>query len=370
MASATCPACGTQYRISDSAAGKRATCKKCGCEFQVPVAESAGDVELLPEFEKLSPRSAAEVPRPSSRPDPRPSGAAVATVLPGAGVLEHARGEVENEETPGAARYAGYFKSLGHSLVFFTSPGNLVTYVVALVILTVGVIASRALFPLGVVAWFITTGWCLSFLMNVVLSSAGGEDDLPKITLTEGVLEDVIVPFFKMVATGVLALVPYFIFLWTISLAEQARPPGSAAAVAAAGGPAVFDVRAATTSIMGLVMMFGGAFAWPMLVLVVAVGGVRSVLRLDLIVMTVIKSFPAYLVTVLAVYACMALMLGFDRALRALAAESAGGGRSLALTLVGPILVEVVELYVWIVAMRAIGLYYHHFKHRFAWSWG
>ena len=30
----------------------------------------------------------------------------------------------------------------------------------------------------------------------------------------------------------------------------------------------------------------------------------------------------------------------------------------------------VVNVYCWIVAMRCIGLYYHHFKSRFAWSWG
>ena len=39
-----------------------------------------------------------------------------------------------------------------------------------------------------------------------------------------------------------------------------------------------------------------------------------------------------------------------------------------------PIVVDVVltlvKLYCWIVAMRCIGLYYHHFKSRFAWSWG
>ena len=29
-----------------------------------------------------------------------------------------------------------------------------------------------------------------------------------------------------------------------------------------------------------------------------------------------------------------------------------------------------VGLYFEIVALRAIGLYYHHYKDRFAWSWG
>jgi len=29
-----------------------------------------------------------------------------------------------------------------------------------------------------------------------------------------------------------------------------------------------------------------------------------------------------------------------------------------------------IEVYFTIVAMRTVGLYYHHFKERFAWSWG
>jgi hypothetical protein len=52
----------------------------------------------------------------------------------------------------------------------------------------------------------------------------------------------------------------------------------------------------------------------------------------------------------------------------------AGGGEeelriSAAVLGVGALLV-VLEVYANIFTMRVIGLYYHHFKERFAWSWG
>ena len=58
-----------------------------------------------------------------------------------------------------------------------------------------------------------------------------------------------------------------------------------------------------------------------------------------------------------------------------LAVDLLGIGRgltsqSLSGLLLLPVALVLVEVYVQIVAMRAIGLYYHHFKQRFAWSWG
>ena len=37
---------------------------------------------------------------------------------------------------------------------------------------------------------------------------------------------------------------------------------------------------------------------------------------------------------------------------------------------VGIIFMMLIILYLEIVALRMIGLYYHHFKTRFAWNWG
>ena len=46
-----------------------------------------------------------------------------------------------------------------------------------------------------------------------------------------------------------------------------------------------------------------------------------------------------------------------------------GGGGAAAHPIALSMVFEVLQLYAWVVVMRVIGLYYHHFKDRFAWSW-
>jgi hypothetical protein len=86
----------------------------------------------------------------------------------------------------------------------------------------------------------------------------------------------------------------------------------------------------------------------------VAIGGFATLRRVDLIFATMIKTFPIYLLTVAIV---------FGTAFIVPALEDLPGG------LIGRVLVIGISLYGEIIALRAIGLYYHHFKHRFAWSW-
>jgi prepilin signal peptidase PulO-like enzyme (type II secretory pathway) len=93
---------------------------------------------------------------------------------------------------------------------------------------------------------------------------------------------------------------------------------------------------------------------WPMMLLVVALGGIRSLIRFDLMMLTIAKTFPAYALVVVFAYVGVVgpALLPEDVGLAAWAALLA------------------VEVYAGIFTMRVIGLYYHHFKNRFAWSWG
>jgi len=100
----------------------------------------------------------------------------------------------------------------------------------------------------------------------------------------------------------------------------------------------------------------------------VALGGFATLYRLDLIVLTIIKTLPIYLFTV-------ALMFGavfIEEKL--LVAVSGGPQRPMSGTAGGILALHVLsrglDIYLNIVLMRLIGLYYHHFKDRFAWSWG
>jgi hypothetical protein len=121
--------------------------------------------------------------------------------------------------------------------------------------------------------------------------------------------------------------------------------------------------------VLGLVLLITIAF-WPMMVLVVALGGMRSLIRFDLIAITIVKTLPIYVVVVLLVYAGVVgpgLLVG---AVRGSGAEDGSGIGASGASLGAEAAFYVVMVYTNIVTMRVIGLYYHHFKHRFAWSWG
>ena len=94
-----------------------------------------------------------------------------------------------------------------------------------------------------------------------------------------------------------------------------------------------------------------------MTALCVAMGGFSTLARYDLLVVTVLKSLPVYVLTAGAVF--VALSRNY---LLAAVVDVLG--------ILGGAVLIAIGLYLEIVAMRMIGLYYHHFKHRFAWSWG
>ncbi len=71
MDTVVCPNCQTRYRVADAAAGKRATCKKCGREFLIPAAP-ADPPDFLIELEPLPTGLKADVtsPAPDATADP------------------------------------------------------------------------------------------------------------------------------------------------------------------------------------------------------------------------------------------------------------------------------------------------------------
>jgi hypothetical protein len=102
------------------------------------------------------------------------------------------------------------------------------------------------------------------------------------------------------------------------------------------------------------VLLLLGLFLWPMTVLCFALGGVSCLGRLDLLVVTIAKTLPVYLLTVL-------LVNGVDLIVTFFTPDGPFSGPTF--------LHRVVQVYADIFAMRVIGLYYAHFKRRFAWSW-
>lgn len=238
-----------------------------------------------------------------------------------------------------------YLADCARSAAFIGETGNLISFLMLALLAAFGELVAMmpAFFCLvAFIIWvvtFIVNGLICAYMFNVVINAASGEESLPDIGLTGDWVDDIIVPFFKFLATWLIALIPFFIYMQSIGWS---------------GG---------TTE--GYVITLGiGVISWPMIMLIAAIGTIDCFLRPDQIVMTIVRTFVPYLVTLLATGFAFGINLLLQFGLEG-AIASMGGNRWAALTVLW-----LLNLYLTIVAMRCIGLYYHHFKDRFAWSWG
>lgn len=370
MATICCPKCGTKYRASRELAGKKLKCKKCGAAFRVqgsaavskpkpePKPKPPLDDDGLYHFADLDGLDSGQA---VERPAPAPTTAPQAAILKESSPMKYA---TKASEARVSGAYRGYFTSLAQTMAFPGRANDLAVFVIFWIIITVVFGISSVPLPCGLslVISVIGFGWWSAYMFQAVLGGAGGEENLPDFDLTGGWVDDIIIPCIKMIATYLFVMIPAFgLFLLAaggVGTLMSNSTSGASAAVAAGG--------LALTAIGLTALAF---FVWPMVVLVTAVGGLPAVFRVDLIIRTLLRTLPAYLVTVGTVYVALGAMyvftlaslLGLD-----ITFEEAGLGVILMVTAVHGL----VCTYCWILAMRAIGLYYHHFKSRFAWSWG
>ena len=214
----------------------------------------------------------------------------------------------------------------------------------------------------------VVAGWYMAFKMNVVLSAAAGEQELPRLSTEDGIWDGVVVPFFRMLVTYIFASLPaailmFILFVRMIGLLWLALAPpehllwpahSPDASCGGAGHPA-----------------HGRA-------LCLADDGAGSLLRQQrggLVsprpyrVRTILRSLPAYLLTVVAVYIAFGVEIAIAVRLWR-GPEALEVGVDWMSVLVLPVLLLGLRIFFDVVAMRAIGSYYRCFKDKFAWSWG
>jgi hypothetical protein len=109
-----------------------------------------------------------------------------------------------------------------------------------------------------------------------------------------------------------------------------------------------------------------------MIVLCIAIGGFSAVFRVDLMVVTIIRAFPAYLVILGLIVGATVASYYINEALLAKFAPAPGTGLAglLGKGMLIHVLLTGATIYADVVSLRSIGLFYHHFKHKFAWNWG
>lgn len=284
-----CPACLARYRVADESLGQLARCKKCGEPFTL--ASMAEDLEgdLLSKLDRGESQQ-----RETSTTAPAPP-----ALPPDTGLPSSAAPPAQPERATGLETY---LRDVGRSLLFFTRLGNLVTF--AIVVFIVGL-----RFPLSAVPFFgpflvlIVVGWYMAFQLNVVLAAAGGDADLPDL-MTGDWGEGIVLPLLKYLASWVMALVPFAIGLGYLVAFDQLDiwEAANHFGLALAGNYLdAFDANQGGGPLLGLILLFAMTL-WPMMLLVVAVGGMRSLVRFDLMVLTMIKTLPAYVLVVILAY--------------------------------------------------------------------
>jgi len=230
-----------------------------------------------------------------------------------------------------------FWKDLAHAFAFpFFPIGNAIStfFLVAL-----NVAASFTCFGLFVYIYM------AAVYMNIVADSASGSDEYKAASLEGGVWEAVIRPFLQYLGTFIIAMTPFLIYVFAVRYGFM-QP-----------NMLVFFVWTGV-----------GVFLWPMLMLLAATESLSIVFQPHLILLSIAESIVPYLAIWFALLVAAALsfastfgaqfleQFGFASTDMWDAAFGVLGGR---------IAGEAVNVYVMMVAMRLVGLYYLHNKHRF-----
>lgn len=120
---------------------------------------------------------------------------------------------------------------------------------------------------------------------------------------------------------------------------------------------------------IGVVLCLLGIALWPIVALCFAIGGVGTITRVDLMIQTIIRTFPAYISLLAFIYGSTILQGVFETWVQGKALAGANMQNFMGRALLLNMGLAGVTVYVELVCCRLVGLYYHHFKKKFAWSW-
>ncbi|MBL0921435.1 MAG: hypothetical protein IBJ10_04825 [Phycisphaerales bacterium] len=319
--------CGAKGMAAPTLAGKTVRCRSCSAPITIPSAAPPGappdDIyDIAPPTAGPPLRSdlSGPPPIPPLPPEPKPQSA-----------KSKRRAEASDRS---------FWPDLALSFGFMFRPANLLVFTGAVI--------------LGLLSEFIPVRWIdripfgllCAIYMGTIEESAGGSDDLPNSADYEGFFESIILPIARFMgvslALGLFAVVLFFVV--TIPIESET----TAIYVAVAIGAAV-------------------AFLRPMSMLMAALGGLTSLVRLDMMA----RSVAAAIVPYLAVWAALLVAMALIVAPYVLStAEDDSGGFDPFTNIPGRTVAAVLGVYATLVSMRSIGLLHRHFSDRFPWSFG
>lgn len=360
----TC-SCGARYSFPDSAAGKRAKCKKCGEVFTLPEAEEEGIFAIAGEESPFAAEAAAAASASKSKAEEY---ARAAILAQSRGVGQTVLETSDADPTPLPMHSRGYVNSITDSFFFITSLGNLLVFMVIWLLLFAAQMLPIARLPFA--GMFMALGvlvvglWYSAYRYQIVSAAAGGDRNLPEPELSIGEALEYLSDAFKWLLSWVFVMGPAIGYVaLLVSKGDIVWYEGLMMLLSDWGG--LFRHYEAYPGFVWLVL--AGTLVWPMAVLCLVLGGLDAMVRLDLIIVTILRAPGGYLATLFFWGAALGLTIvgewGIQRMITAGAAGISG-------VLVASALAVGVSVYAEFVSLRVIGLYYHHFKDRFAWDWG
>lgn len=403
--------CGKKHQFPKSYVGKRLRCPNCGVIFSLVRADGQGAYRLV--VEPAEPSAEVEAPLyAADRDDERAhrdifqtdlepvddgiyriadapaafSGDELDTAVARSTVPR--QGEVDvppgspARATPGmdvgsatasvapseSAGDRGYAANVLWTFLFPASPANLVVLLAIWLILAFSPLVG-CIPILGFIVLLGVNGWYAGYRFEVIASAAAGESDLPELQLSVDAFVDYLGSLLKWLGSWIVVFLPAFACL-AIGVQQGTVGGFEALAMLMGGLPGILQGPATPPPVYHT-LVYVGLFLWPMVVLCVALGGFGALYRLDLIVRTIIITLPAYVLTLILMFAAifgqlfLLGLLGGGIAAGAQPSLTSLAGRTILIY----ILAVGVGVYLSIVLMRLIGLYYYHFKHRFAWDW-
>lgn len=372
-------ACGVKLRVKDEVAGHRVKCPKCGEVIRAPKTGSSpasapapvAPATAVPRAKAVATPSAAKpraIPRPEkpapsddsapldlleqlSSGEPLPDLAPLPVLAAEEAVeLGYARDPSKPSSSLGVSSklhstisgpHRGFWRDVLFAYRFpFASTSNAVN--------TAIVMAIGALQVLPFCFARIIYAWLASVYMNAVTDTATGSDEFSGPKMDGSWYDSLIRPLFLYVMTFLLAELPCVAYL----------------------ALSISGVIQLNLIVLGLWTAFG-LFLWPIFMLLASLDSLALVFRIDLVLATIARTFLPYLavwVSLLVPFGIMAVWSIGTELLQISTGPQPGRITPSAITnvLIIAYVREAVSIYLLIVSMRIIGLYYLHFKHRFA----
>lgn len=369
--------CGAKYKLPDTAIGKKAKCKHCGAVFTVrgdspkAAADSGGASQTEPDD------LFAEIAAAAARGRAQPAIERRAPVDEGVVHIERAP-SIEHDTRRSLVHKSDYAKFLGEilkAMQFPFSVSNLIIFGFVLLLLCVKDVLLPAALCLGSVGILIMAGWYSSYRMAVIAEASAGNHDLPPLAMSQGFVDDIALPFFRWLGSWIFVLMPAIFYgaylVWDGAVTSRDLLQS------AVGGLTGLMGRGMTDQSVFVILAYAGLAIWPLVILCVTNGDFASLIRVDLIFLTLIRTLPAYILVLAIVFGAFYTEEALNRQMLQgmMGKQAAGGGGGNLASMFGTLMVWkalalVLACYFEIVVCKTIGLYYHCFKERFAWSWG